>query len=98
MSNYVGRVFILFSFFIPQLIKFVPVPGKRRDLERFFTQIFIDMVERRREEKILRNDFLNMVIELIDHGEIREDDGSDKNYRFSKSKNFLIALIKSAWM
>ncbi|XP_058800198.1 cytochrome P450 6a2-like [Phymastichus coffea] len=84
MSNYVGRVFILFSFFIPQLIKFVPVPEKRRELEKFFTQIFIDMVEHRRKEKVSRNDFLNMLIELIDYGKILEDETSEKKCHLSK--------------
>ena len=58
---------------MPDLLKFYPVPEKRRRVQKFFIQVFEDMVKYRKTENVTRNDFLNSLIELMERGTVEEN-------------------------
>ncbi|XP_001607043.2 cytochrome P450 6a2 [Nasonia vitripennis] len=74
ISNDLGRVFLIFSFFVPRLVSLFPIPEKRKKVSEFFYDLFEKMVSHRRKDKTVRNDFLNMLMQLMDHGKVEEDD------------------------
>lgn len=75
ISGDFGPIFVLLSFYVPSLMRFYRVPGKRKNVETFFEDLFNKMVSLRRAEKITRNDFLSSLLQLMDKGEIDRDDG-----------------------
>lgn len=42
----------------------------------FFVDLFEKMVADRRSKKIVRNDFLNLLMQLMDRGSVENDDDS----------------------
>lgn len=84
ISNDLGRTFIILSFFVPQLAGLLPIPEKRKNVSLFFYDLFEKMVSYRRRENIVRNDFLNMLMQLMDNGKIEEDEDVPSKSNSSK--------------
>ena len=86
ISNFIGRNFIILSFYIPQLSLFYPIPKERKDVGKFFANLFQKMVSYRRENKTVRNDFMQLLMQLMDDGKVQEDnDGQPKPHAKTKS-------------
>lgn len=79
ISTDFGRIFVLLTFYVPGLIKFYPIPEKRKKVQAFFVDLFNKMVAYRRTEKVARNDFLNLLMQLMDYGEVKKDNCSDES-------------------
>lgn len=47
-----------------------------KSVAHFFLNLFKNSIEQRRKDNIVKKDFLNLLIQLLDHGEVEEDDGS----------------------
>ncbi|XP_032662725.1 probable cytochrome P450 6a14 isoform X2 [Odontomachus brunneus] len=63
--------------FAPQILDFFSIPSIRRDITKFFTKIFRDNVEYRKSHNIVKHDFMNLLIQLMEKGYVESDD--DKN-------------------
>ncbi|KAJ8682797.1 hypothetical protein QAD02_018589 [Eretmocerus hayati] len=88
ISSDFGKLFVLLSFYIPSLIRFLPVPEKRKKVQHFFTGLFKKMVECRKNGRVTRNDFLNLLMQLMDHGRILENEGVDPGIKETDSEKF----------
>ena len=69
------------GFFAPSVLETFHLPLINPEVSHFFMKLFPDMVEKRRMEKSNRKDFLNLLIELIDHEQILDKE----NQNFSES-------------
>ncbi|OXU28541.1 hypothetical protein TSAR_006138 [Trichomalopsis sarcophagae] len=63
--------------FTPYILEFFKIPFTNAKAAAFFIKLFKDMIEQRKMEKKNRKDFLNLLIELIDHGQIRDQEGEN---------------------
>lgn len=54
------------TFFAPSVMNALSLPVFDPKVTEFFTKLFLDMIEKRKSENRKRNDFLNLLIELID--------------------------------
>lgn len=85
-------------FWAPQIFDLFSIPYTERDVTNFFTKMFKDTVEYRESNNIIRNDFLNLLMQLIKNGYIDTDDktinSNDKsNKQFIIYKTFILTLI-----
>ncbi|XP_001606687.2 probable cytochrome P450 6a13 [Nasonia vitripennis] len=72
--NDFGKVFVLLSFYVPDMIDFYSfIPKKRKKVHAFFVYLFQKTVAYRRAKKIVRNDFLNMLMQLMDRGYVENE-------------------------
>lgn len=68
----------IISIFSPKILDFFNEPLMNKQATKFFLNTFTDMVNYRRQNNIVRNDFLNLLIELMDHGKLKDKDDDDK--------------------
>lgn len=54
--------------FAPEVLDFFSIPYTKPDVAKFFTTMFRNNVEYRRIHNIVRNDFMNLLIQLMDKG------------------------------
>lgn len=87
ISNDFGKMFVLLSFYAPGLLKYFPVPSKRRKVERFFIDLFRKMVNHRKRDSVTRNDFLNLLIQLMDRGKLDDDEVEKRETQPSQKSN-----------
>lgn len=66
---------LTFGMFSPGILTFLRIPIIDKPVFNFFVKAFSDMVEYRKREKIVRNDFLNLLIQLIEKGQVDETEG-----------------------
>lgn len=63
-----------FTMFGSQLLDCFKVSLIEKDVTQFFCTVFSDVIDHRRKNYTVRKDFLNLLIQLIDHGEVEDDD------------------------
>lgn len=64
----------------------MPLPESRKIVGKFFVQLFNDMITSRRENPVARNDFLQMLIQLMDTGKIEDNSTSSTDTSIDQSK------------
>ncbi|KAL6421554.1 hypothetical protein ACFW04_014294 [Cataglyphis niger] len=65
--------------FAPQVMDFFSIPFTDRGVTKFFTKMFRDNVEYRQTHNIVRHDFMNLLIQLMEKGYVEADDEKDVN-------------------
>lgn len=66
---------LTYGMFSPSTLTFLRIPIIDKAVFNFFIKTFSDMVEYRKREKIVRNDFLHLLIQLIEKGQIDDTEG-----------------------
>ncbi|XP_024870707.1 probable cytochrome P450 6a14 [Temnothorax curvispinosus] len=66
-----------FSMFAPQIMDFFSLPALDRGVTKFFTTLFRDNVEYRRTHNIVRHDFVNLLMQLMEKGYVEPEDEKD---------------------
>ncbi|XP_072764620.1 uncharacterized protein [Anoplolepis gracilipes] len=62
------------SAFMPQVLVFFSIPFLDRGVTKFFTQIFQNNVKYRQTHNIVKYDFMNLLIQLMEKGYVEPDD------------------------
>nr|XP_012215716.1 PREDICTED: probable cytochrome P450 6a14 [Linepithema humile]XP_012215718.1 PREDICTED: probable cytochrome P450 6a14 [Linepithema humile]XP_012215719.1 PREDICTED: probable cytochrome P450 6a14 [Linepithema humile] len=65
--------------FMPQFMNFFSIPITDRGVTRFFTKIFRENVNYRQTSNVVRHDFMNLLIQLMEKGYVEPDDEKDTN-------------------
>lgn len=81
--------------FAPQIMDFFSIPTTDRSVTKFFTKMFRDNVEYRQTHNIVRHDFMNLLIQLMEKGYVEADDDKDVN-DISSTVNKLTMLEAAA--
>ncbi|XP_050458786.1 probable cytochrome P450 6a14 [Cataglyphis hispanica] len=81
--------------FAPQVMDFFSIPFTDRGVTKFFTKMFRDNVEYRQTHNIVRHDFMNLLIQLMEKGYVEADDEKDVN-DISSTVNKLTMLEAAA--
>ncbi|KAL6261403.1 hypothetical protein P5V15_006497 [Pogonomyrmex californicus] len=63
--------------FAPQIMDFFSIPFTDKGITNFFTKMFRDNVEYRRIHNVVRHDFMNLLIQLMEKGYVEPDDEKD---------------------
>ncbi|XP_071576390.1 probable cytochrome P450 6a14 [Temnothorax nylanderi] len=63
--------------FAPQIMDFFSIPFTDRGVTNFFTKMFRDNVEYRQSHNVIRHDFMNLLIQLMEKGYVEPDDEED---------------------
>lgn len=64
--------------FSPIILDILRIPLMHMDVIKFFTTTFQNMVNYRRENDIVRKDFFNLLMQLMDKGVLEDDESSEK--------------------
>lgn len=67
LSYKVNKAKTILAMFAPGILKFLCLPIFNTEATKFFTQLFISMVNKRRTENTKRSDFLSVLMELLDY-------------------------------
>lgn len=65
-------------FFCSTILDILKIPLTPHDATKFFLSVFSEVIDYRRKNYTVRKDFLNLLIQLMDNGEV-EDEGDAKN-------------------
>lgn len=86
---------LAFGMFSPSILTFLRVPLIDKPVFNFFIKTFSEVVEYRKKEKIVRNDVLNLLIQLIEKGSIDDDNQKSQNTSNNRLNivNFRINLV-----
>lgn len=68
-----GKVNMIMAMFFPEILKSVTLPFYHLEVRNFFAKIFQETIDYRRKEKIVRKDFLNLLMQLMDEGSVEDD-------------------------
>lgn len=75
MKSFIFSKFhIVFAIFIPKILQITKTSFNEKEVRDFFVNVFSDAVNHRRREKVIRKDFLNLIMQLLDFGEQGEDE------------------------
>ncbi|XP_011702928.1 PREDICTED: probable cytochrome P450 6a14 [Wasmannia auropunctata] len=69
-----NSVWIILMAFAPQILDFFSMPINDRNVTKFFMNIFQENIKYRQTHNIVRHDFMNLLIELMEKGYIGPDD------------------------
>ncbi|XP_024936351.1 probable cytochrome P450 6a14 [Cephus cinctus] len=67
----------MLSFFMPSLLRILKLPHTDTRVTNFFTKVFSDTVNYRKQNNIKRHDMLNMLMQLMDKGYVETDDANE---------------------
>lgn len=83
---------ILIAAFLPEILQKTAVPFYQDEVRAFFMKIFKETVDFRRKEKIIRKDFMNLLMQLMEHGEVQDDEklSDDKTNKGNDCEKFNI--------
>lgn len=87
-----------FTMFGSQLLDCFKVSLIEKDVTQFFCTVFSDVIDHRRKNYTVRKDFLNLLIQLIDHGEVEDDDetkNSQKKQNTAAKNNDTISMSEA---
>ncbi|EFN72879.1 Probable cytochrome P450 6d4, partial [Camponotus floridanus] len=65
------------SLFMPQILNFFSIPLFNRSIGEFFVKLFRENVEYRQRHNIIKHDFMNLLIQLMEKGYVESDDIKD---------------------
>lgn len=63
--------------FAPQILDFFSIPFNARGVTKFITETFQKNVEYRQTHNIVKHDFMNLLIQLMEKGYVEPDDIKD---------------------
>ena len=63
--------------FYPKMMDILRIPINPKEVTEFFTKVFSDVILYRRTNDVSRKDFLNLLIQLMEHGKVEDDEKSD---------------------
>lgn len=63
--------------FAPQIMNFFSIPFTERGVTKFFTNMFRNNVEYRRTNNVVRHDFMQLLMQLMEKGYVEPDDDKD---------------------
>ncbi|EFN89240.1 Cytochrome P450 6a2 [Harpegnathos saltator] len=81
--------------FVPQVLDFFSISNTNRGVEKFFIKLFRDNIEYREDYNVVRHDFMNLLIQLMEKGYVEPDDEKDK-VNISSNTNKLTMLQATA--
>ncbi|XP_063243200.1 cytochrome P450 6j1-like isoform X1 [Bacillus rossius redtenbacheri] len=66
-------------FVVPVLVRIFRLKAVATDIENFVRRMFWDVVDQRRNNKeLVRNDFMDLMIKIMDEGEVQSEDANDQ--------------------
>lgn len=68
-----GTISLLIAVFVPEIFESVTVPFCDKEVKEFFLKLFTDAVKHRRVDNFRRQDFVDLLMQLMDHGTVEED-------------------------
>jgi len=68
-------LWILLSMLVPQIMNFFSIPLTDQCVSKFFKAVFENIVSHRRSNNIVKQDFMNMLMQLMEKGHL--DDKGD---------------------
>ncbi|XP_072764484.1 probable cytochrome P450 6a14 [Anoplolepis gracilipes] len=87
------------SAFMPQVLDFFSITMLDRGVTKFWTQIFRDNVEYRRTHNIVKDDFMNLLIQLMEKGYVESDDVDiDESSSTNKNRLTLLQAVAQAFI
>lgn len=63
------------GFFAPQILDFFSIPFNDVGVQKFFMTVFQETVKHRLNNNIKSQDFMDLIIQLMNKGYVNEDDG-----------------------
>ncbi|XP_033231669.1 uncharacterized protein LOC117182674 [Belonocnema kinseyi] len=63
------------ALFFSKMLDILRIPFIPKDASLFFSTVFKDVISYRRSNHEKRTDFLNLLIQLMDHGKVKDDEG-----------------------
>lgn len=80
--------------FAPQIMDFFSIPFTDKGITKFFTKMFRDNVEYRQAHNIVRHDFMNLLIQLMEKGYVEPDDEKDITDISCKYVLYIVSINK----
>ncbi|XP_051155354.1 probable cytochrome P450 6a14 isoform X2 [Leptopilina boulardi] len=74
------------AMFCSKVLDILKVPFIPKDVAYFFNTVFTDVINQRRNNHLVRKDFLNLLIQLMVHGEVEEDEESKNPQKKQQSE------------
>lgn len=63
--------------FAPQVMDFFSIPYTEQSITNFFTNMFQDNVKYRQNHNVVRHDFMDLLIQLMNKGYVEPDNAKD---------------------
>ncbi|XP_020281147.1 probable cytochrome P450 6a14 [Pseudomyrmex gracilis] len=79
--------------FVPQLADFFAIPFVDRGTSKFFINMFRNNVQYRQTHNVVRHDFMNLLIQLMEKGYVAPDEGDTAEASSTTNK---ISLVEAA--
>ncbi|GAB1868967.1 Probable cytochrome P450 6a14 [Camponotus japonicus] len=86
------------SVFMPEIMNFFSIPFNKRSVNDFFIKTFRENVEYRQSHNIIKHDFMNLLIQLMEKGYVESDDMKDINNSSSMNRLTLLEAIAQAYI
>ncbi|CAK9797731.1 Probable cytochrome P450 6a20 [Anthophora plagiata] len=80
----------------PEVFEIFSMPYNERAFTKNFNKLFKETVEHRISNNIVRKDFLNLLIQLIENGYVAADDASSDNTNISKTEGNKLTMTEAA--
>lgn len=74
-----NSIWIILVMFVPQIMDFFCIPLTDRQVTNFYMNMFRKSVEYRQAHNIVRHDFMNLLIQLMERGYVDPDDKKTAN-------------------
>ncbi|XP_039306128.1 probable cytochrome P450 6a14 [Solenopsis invicta] len=82
-----NSIWVAIFMFAPQIMEFFSIPITHRSVTKFYMKMFREIVEYRRINKITRNDFINLLMELMENSHIDNyDNKPDKETKLTMTE------------
>lgn len=65
---------MMLAIFLPEILEKITLPFNHEVVKQFFKNTFEKTMDYRRREKVDRKDFISLLMQLIDIGEIQNDE------------------------
>ncbi|EFN62756.1 Cytochrome P450 6a9, partial [Camponotus floridanus] len=86
------------SVFMPQIMNFFSIPFHKRSVTDFFIKTFRENMEYRQSHNIIKHDFMNQLIQLMEKDYVESDDMKDINNSSNMSRLTLLEAISQAFV
>ncbi|XP_011706770.1 PREDICTED: cytochrome P450 6a2-like [Wasmannia auropunctata] len=73
----INPIWIALYVFVPQIMDFFSVPLINRNVTSFYMNMFRENVEHRQSHNMVRHDFMNLLIQLMERGYVEPDDDKE---------------------
>ncbi|XP_011875040.1 PREDICTED: probable cytochrome P450 6a14 isoform X3 [Vollenhovia emeryi] len=84
-------IWIPLFIFVPQVMEFFSIPFTDRSVTKFYMNLFRDNVEHRRAHNIVRYDFMNLLMQLMERGYVDPDDDKEATNESSTKSRLTMA-------